>query len=830
MAEIDSLNLTILSVTLALLLFTLSKAIDKRLWFGGTLIVAVPATAFVLDTKSILNAVNEVYIGSAAPYLGALCAVIPVAVYLFYHVKRSKSSSSSSGAKTSSSFQKRPYNESRFESSQNADWSNLPDTAMICIQRQLAPSDICATRLVCKDWYNSATKCLESLKPSAFHPAELMKDFSLIRALDLSQCIEEVTAAGMVFLKYLSHLTEMSLGRHHNLIASSIKDDCLVQLTCLKRMQKLNLAQCVHVTDQGLQAIARSLQTLKEINISGCVSVTDIGVMELAQIKSLRSLEMSWCLKITDLGIEALTVRDKLKTLNINGCQLVTEAGIELISLFPQLEHLNVLNTGFAKVCLSDQALEKLSRLVYLESLSIGSVHMQTTRITDSGIKLISENFPNLKHLTLLWLDISNDAVASLTKLQNLTSLCMRGCTRVTAEALPQLARIPGLKELNLLHNPWMDINDDALAELAPLYSLEKLSIGDMHEGNVLTDNGMATLSGFKKLSTLNLSFFEWQFAGSGLGPLLKLKNLESLNLSSSANVSDSTLQVVAQIKSIKFLQLSKCNKITSVGLKHLMGLDQLEAVLLAGCFRVDDRGLIYLSEIPSLTSLNLSQCMTVSDVGVNLLKKCRKLKTLDVSGCRDVRGDGFEGFEGIRLHTLNISGCPYFHDGGLMNVGQIETLTKLEMCMCQSITDQGIYYLRKLEYLTDVDVTGCARLGDESMRTFSLLPRLTSLKANCCDLVTDYGMGHLVRLSGLLTAHFERCSNITDQSLVHLGNIASLTSLRLARCARITDAGISQIPRLTQLSILSVAQCPFITEAGLRYLTSLPGLASLEY
>ena len=726
--------------------------------------------------------------------------------------------------------QKRPYNQSRFSSSQDADWCHLPGTVMTLILRQLKMSDTCNIRLVCKDWYNSSTQCLEQLKPKAFHPAYLMKDFPLLRKLDLSECVDEVTADGMVFLNFLSHLTDVNLGRHHNLIASTINDRCLDQLTCLKRMKTLNLAQCVHITDQGLRALAQSLPVLQDVNISGCVSVTDRGIYELAQNPSLRSLEMPWCLKITDLGIEALTIQPKLKNLNISGCQLITEAGIALLAHFLDLETLNLLNTGYSKVCVTDDALERLNGLSHLKSLSIGGVQLQNTRTSDAGILSIVKNFPKLRHLCLMWLDISNDAVYALSKLADLVSLTLRGCSRVTADAMAHLGRLTQLQELNLLNNPWLDMNDEVLEELTSLREIEKLSLGDMHVGNVLTDNGMYTLSGFKKLQTLNLSFFEWQFAGSGLGPLLKLHELDTLDLTGSNNVSDSTLQVIGCIQSIKHLQLNKCAKISGNGLKHLTPMKQLQTISMSGCFRLDDQGCISLSEIPSLTSLYLSQCIGLTDLGIAQLKKLHKLKILDLSGCRELRGDGFEGFSALPLSTLNVSGCLFLQDASLVHIGKIKSLAKLDMCGCVSITDPGMGALRDLTNLTGVDVTGCSRLGDTSMYVLSLLPRLTTLKVNYCDLVTDYGMGHLVRLASLLTAHFDRCQNITDQSLVHLGNCASLTSLRLARCARITDVGVAHLAKLHQLSILSLAQCPFVTDNGIRSLAPLKSLVSLEY
>lgn len=716
----------------------------------------------------------------------------------------------------------------RFESCQDADWCHLPGTAMTVVLRQLESSDICSIRLVSRDWFNSATQCLESLKPNAFHPGYLMRDFRLLRSLDLSECVGEVTAKGMVFLEFLQHLNHVSLGRHHNLISATINDSCMFQLTRLKKMKKLNLAQCVHITDHGLYHLAQSLKMLEELNLSGCISVTDRGVGALAQIGSLRSLEMPWCLKVSDLGIEALTAQPKLRHLNVCGCQLITEAGISLLAHFSELETLNLLNTGFGKICVTDAALRQLI-LPNLKSFSVGNHHLHNSRVTDVGIRSMVKNSPNLEQLTLMWIDISDNVVYDISKLNCLKGLCLRGCQRLTTDALTHVACLFNLQELNLQNNPCIEMNDDVLEQIAPLKNIEKLSIGDDHVNNILSDNGVATLAGFKKMKTLNLSHFAWQFAGAGLGPLLSLHQIESLDLTGNAYVSDSTLQVIGCLQNVTSLALNRCEKISSNGLKHLRRL-KLQNLSMAGCYRVNDQGLVSLSEISTLTSLNLSLCFTITDWGLSHLKKCQKLKNLDVSGCRELLGDGFEGFCDLPLSTLSLSGVPLLHNEALIHIGRIRTLAKLDMCSCGSISDAGIRALRNLENLTGVDISSCHLLGDAAIQTFSLLPQLTTLKATNCTMVTDYGTSHLVRLPGLLTAHFDGCMNMSDQSLMHLGNCESLTCLRMERCVRITDAGVAHLAKLNQLSILNLARCPFVTENGIRNLASLPALASFEY
>eukprot|EP00210_Caulerpa_lentillifera_P006412 g6125.t1 len=709
----------------------------------------------------------------------------------------------------------------------SSDWCQIPESIMSEILRRINQEDKRSLRMVCRDWYMTTTHSLDSLKPSEFHSKNLTRDFPLLRILDLSQCVEDVSPNGLQAIQELRHLTELTLGRNHNLIATTITDQSLVSIKLMTKIRVLNLAQCVHISNQGLHEISMSLVQLEQLNISGCVGVTDHGVQELASISTLHTLEMPWCLKISDQGIAALNALPKLKHLNISGCQLITEHGIAQIG---QLINLEVLNLLYTKLCVSDESLEQLHGLVKLKSLSLGGMQLQHTQISDRGMKTIARSFPLLSSLSLTLIDLTDEGVSSFISLSNLESLSIKGCARVTQGSLKSISKLSKLKELSLLYNPWLNLTDEVLEELSPLTGVEILSLGDTHSGNLLTDDGMAILSTFQNLQNLNLSYFQWQFAGSGLGPLTKLQNLENVDFTGSNNVNDSTLSVLGTISSIRSLQLSKCSRISSAGLKHLMKLSKLGFLSLAGCFRVDDHGLEFLSEIPSLTSLILSQCIGITDGGLHHLRKLQKLKILDLFGCREIRGNGFDGYRDLPLCSLNISDCPYLVDEGMIQIGKIRSLTKLDMCACISVTDTGISALSELPNLTGLDVGMCGRLSDVSMLSLSKLPRLTTFKLSGSDLVTDLGVAHIAKKTGLLTVHLDRCHNVSDSGLQQLATCRSLTSLRLARCPKITDNGIMHLTALDQLSILNLTQCPFVTENGLQILTtSLTSLASLE-
>lgn len=310
--------------------------------------------------------------------------------------------------------------------------------------------------------------------------------------------------------------------------------------------------------DKGLAVLAANHPGLTSVNISGCVAITERGIAELTRLANLQHLEIPWCLKVTDQAMVSLSCIPNIKTLNLSGCQLIHEQGICALSSLVFLETLNLLNTGYSNPCVSDDVLYCLAPLVNLTSLSIGGMQLENTRVTDNAMAMISAHHPKLKTLCLMWLDISDAGVDALMTLTDLRSLSLRGCSRVTQSSLPNISKLPLLEDLNLLNMPSMGISDDAIEDLTPLQNLSTLALGDTRQGNLLTDNGMSNLSNFNHLSSLSLAFFQWQFAGSGMAPMLQLENLKSVDLQGSTNVNDSTLSVIGMIKGITSLQLNR--------------------------------------------------------------------------------------------------------------------------------------------------------------------------------------------------------------------------------------------------------------------------------
>ncbi|AMV36474.1 leucine-rich repeat domain-containing protein [Planctomyces sp. SH-PL62] len=132
--------------------------------------------------------------------------------------------------------------------------------------------------------------------------------------------------------------------------------------------------------------------------------------------------------------------------------------------------------------------------------------------------------FPRLRHLDItpeLTTDRTMDVIEGLTELETL---------RIWGHALTEagFAKIRSLRNLkvlqvNVLEVDDAELQDDALAHLAPLVRLEHLDLS----GNPITDAGLVHLKGLKSLAFLNIN--RTRVSDAGLEELRGLVNLKEV-------------------------------------------------------------------------------------------------------------------------------------------------------------------------------------------------------------------------------------------------------------------------------------------------------------
>lgn len=152
-----------------------------------------------------------------------------------------------------------------------------------------------------------------------------------LEELDLGSC-RQLSGAGLRPIQQLDGLRRLSLWN------MSIDDASLEHLSGLRRLERLNLALCNHITDAGLPHVGR-LVTLRELDLASTGDITDAGLAALKPLTQLRWLNL-YNAEITDAGLVHLHGCGELETLVLKGTK-VTDAGVQqLEKAMPKLKHI----------------------------------------------------------------------------------------------------------------------------------------------------------------------------------------------------------------------------------------------------------------------------------------------------------------------------------------------------------------------------------------------------------------------------------------------------------------------------------------------------------
>lgn len=109
----------------------------------------------------------------------------------------------------------------------------------------------------------------------------------------------------------------------------------------------------------------------------------------------------------------------------------ITPQAIPTIAGWNQLVHLGVEdNPSFDDNC--------VEQLVFLKNLY--EVHFVATSITDKSLQIIGEHMPAMQNVILRRLEITDNGILNLTKLQSLSSVILEDCPHVTSDGIKAFA------------------------------------------------------------------------------------------------------------------------------------------------------------------------------------------------------------------------------------------------------------------------------------------------------------------------------------------------------------------------------------------------------
>ena len=226
-----------------------------------------------------------------------------------------------------------------------------------------------------------------------------------------------------------------------------------------------------------------------------------------------------------------------------------------------------------------------------------------------------------------------------------------------TDSDMPLLAQMNGLRQLDL---SLTRISDRGLRALRTAPAIEELNL---YFAEQITDEGAATVKGWKRLRRLNLR--GTKITDATLEVLSGVPALEWLDIGW-AQITDTGLDYLASLTNLRHLAMGG-NKLTDTSLQFLRQMPQIEYLDLGGMQRTDsglwslqltDAGMQAIATVTELRELRLAGT-PVTGRGLESLKPLTKLERLNLQGCRRLRDDAaavLAGFKQLRVLDLKDS------------------------------------------------------------------------------------------------------------------------------------------------------------------------------
>ncbi|KAK1606180.1 hypothetical protein QYE76_029853 [Lolium multiflorum] len=255
----------------------------------------------------------------------------------------------------------------------------------------------------------------------------------------------DLTNIGLQALGICQNLTHLSLTRGKLSYSSTfrrVNDFGILMLAegC-KQLQTIRLGGFAKVRDAGYAALLHSCKDLKKFEVSTASCLSDLTCLDLdeaaTKITEVRLLSCSLLTSETAISLSSCT---NLEVLDLSGCRSIADAGLVSIS---QLSKLTLLDLAGADI--TDAGLSALGNgRCPISSLCLRGCR----RITNNGIASLLLGSGTINK-TLVALDIGNiarisgRAVTVIAKnCEQISSLCLRNCVLITDPCLETLGSV----------------------------------------------------------------------------------------------------------------------------------------------------------------------------------------------------------------------------------------------------------------------------------------------------------------------------------------------------------------------------------------------------
>jgi hypothetical protein len=438
-------------------------------------------------------------------------------------------------------------------------------------------------------------------------------------------------------------------------ISSKVTDDALRSLEPLQHVQRLTMAQCARLTDDGAAQLTQC-RSLVAIALTNNANVGLQTVMALCSLKTLRRVNLYMCTAINDAMVMHLCTLTQLERLILTGAKITNRSVAIIAQALPLMGDLELGHANEAEHALSitDSAVARLAGLEQLTSLILNGC-----AVTDRSV----HNFSSLTNLLNLGLShacgsrpISAGAITTLAShCTRLTHVSLNGA-QIDASGVRSLCRAArALRALQLNNNLLLD--DEAVAHACSLPKLELLWIGGMHNPTLLTDSAVRALGDVAStLEDLHLDC--GTFSPNSVGYLSSLRQLTAITLEGTGLFLLPDDAAAWELVTLSFPALSHFQLMDTV-----ISAAHMESIA---------------TRVTSIRCLHLHAC-DVSDEVARLLSRNEKLEHLELHGGAMEPGALGHFTRLTRLESLLLSDFDAVDADELEVLGNL-SLTQLEL------------------------------------------------------------------------------------------------------------------------------------------------------
>ncbi len=173
----------------------------------------------------------------------------------------------------------------------------------------------------------------------------------------------------------------------------------------LKSLKKVNLRECVNITNRAMLGLAERCRSIERLSMSGCEKLDDICLEQMIEsygsdlhvglCDSLKYLDLSYCPHISSSGVmKMLPFCGCLEELNVSGMITVNDLFIQQLCTSCRTIQRLIMQRC---VLITDAALCSMADHLWIEKLDISGCG----RISDDGIEVLTASCNGMLELSL---------------------------------------------------------------------------------------------------------------------------------------------------------------------------------------------------------------------------------------------------------------------------------------------------------------------------------------------------------------------------------------------------------------------------------------------